>query len=105
YRAALRARFGRHQRHMTLLSRAVHATAGRTPQRTLSGDQGIVRSGPVIVGAALEAAARDQRVFDDLTELGLAEGPLTARIVTGLLTQLARPHRGSSAGGSRRASA
>ena len=109
YRAGLRARFGRHQRHMSLLSRAVRATAP-SPSHADQGtraDQGARPPdaggrGPALVGAALAAAERDQRVFDDLTELGLAEGPLTARIVTGLLAQLAREW---SAGGSRRASA
>ena len=43
-----------------------------------------------LVGAALAAAQHDQRVFDDLTELGLAEGPLTPRIALGLLEQLPR---------------
>jgi flavin-dependent dehydrogenase len=104
YRAALRARFGRHQRHMGLLVRAA-----RVPSRR-SGSSGPSGRGRRLVGAALAAAQHDQRVFDDLAELGLAEGPLTPRIALGLLTQLpwtadvrapARP----SAAGSRRTSA
>jgi geranylgeranyl reductase family protein len=90
YRAALRARFGRHQRHMALLARAT---------RTVTDKGG---RGRALVDAALAAAQRDQRVFDDLAELGLSEGPLTGRVVSGLLRQLARER---SAGGSRRASA
>jgi flavin-dependent dehydrogenase len=79
YRAALQARFGRHQRHMRLLSFAT-----RAPRRDTTG------RGERLVGAALAAADRDRRVFDDLTELGLAEGPLTPRIALGLVGQLTR---------------
>jgi geranylgeranyl reductase family protein len=82
YRAALRARFGRHQRHMALLARATRAH--RSPGAGTSG------RGRRLVGAALAAAQRDQRVFDDLADLGLAEGPLTARVALGLLTELPR---------------
>ncbi len=78
YRAALRARFGRHQRHMALLARATKARGGAGGR------------GRRLVGAALAAAQHDQRVFDDLAELGLAEGPLTPRIALGLLTELPR---------------
>jgi flavin-dependent dehydrogenase len=87
YRAALRARFGRHWRHMALLAAVTrrHASAGRGPG---SG------RGRRLVGAALAAGGRDQRVFDDLAELGLAEGPLTARAVSGLVLELLRS-RGS----------
>jgi flavin-dependent dehydrogenase len=81
YRAALRARFGRHQLHMSLLARATRAH--RAPRAASSG------RGRRLVGAALAAAQRDRRVFDDLTELGLAEGPLTPRIALGLARQLA----------------
>jgi geranylgeranyl reductase family protein len=80
YRAALQARFGRHQRHMALLARATRTAPGRT-----GGSRG-----RRLVGAALAAAQHDQRVFDDLAELGLAEGPLTPRIALGLLAQLPR---------------
>jgi flavin-dependent dehydrogenase len=99
YRSALQARFGRHQRHMALLSHVTRAQSGggrgggsgggvaggRTP-----GGGGAEGRGRRLVGAALAAAQHDQRIFDDLAELGLAEGPLTPRIVLGLLTQLPR---------------
>jgi len=86
YRSALRDRFGRHQRHMTLLARATRARSGDV---AAEGGRREGRGG-WIVGAALAAAQHDQRVFDDLTELGLAEGPLTPRIALGLLRQLPR---------------
>jgi flavin-dependent dehydrogenase len=79
YRAALRARFGRHQRHIGLLARATRAPAA---------GRGGPGRGRRLVGAALVAAQHDQRVFDDLAELGLAEGPLTPRVALGLLAQL-----------------
>jgi geranylgeranyl reductase family protein len=47
--------------------------------------------GPVL-GAGLRASARDQRVFDDLVELGLAGGHLTSTILRGLAGELLR-HR------------
>jgi flavin-dependent dehydrogenase len=87
YRGALRARFGRHQRHISLLARAAR---GRFAGAGTSGPSG---RGRRLVGAALAAAQHDQRVFDDLAELGLAEGPLTRRIALGLLTQLPRSSR------------
>ncbi|MFG2040816.1 geranylgeranyl reductase family protein [Dactylosporangium sp. NPDC048998] len=59
YRAALRDRLGRHLRH----SRVAAALSSRR----------------WIVDAAVHAADRDQRVFDDLIELGLGDGLLTAR--------------------------
>src|SRR3954469_4415559 len=84
YRAALGARFGRHWRHMALLARVTRRTAPGGGGRESGG------RGRRLVTAAL-AAGRDQRVFDDLAELGLAEGPLTARAVSGLLRELLRP--------------
>jgi menaquinone-9 beta-reductase len=86
YRAALRSRYGRHWRHMALLARVTRRHTARD-----GGDAG--GRGRRLVVAAL-AAGRDQRVFDDLAELGLAEGPLTVRAVSGLLRELARS-RGS----------
>jgi flavin-dependent dehydrogenase len=85
YRAALRARFGRHQRHMRLLSLATRSRGPSTSGR-----------GRRLVGAALAAAERDRRVFDDLTDLGLAEGPLTPRIALGLVSELARARTAAS---------
>lgn len=84
YRAALAARFGRHWRHMALLAAATrrHAGSAATPTETGGG------RGRRLVVAALVAGGRDQRVFDDLAELGLAEGPLTARALSGLARQL-----------------
>jgi menaquinone-9 beta-reductase len=121
YRAALSARFGRHQRHMSLLAWATRRGVPTPPvlppnpagDHALRGDHAI-RGAPApvhreihgrgrrLVAAALAAGARDQRVFDDLAEMGLAEGPLTGRVVTGLLLELARQDSG---GGSRPASA
>ena len=43
----------------------------------------LIRAGPVL-DAGLRAAARDQRVFDDLVELALARGRLTARVLRAL---------------------
>src|SRR4051812_16862929 len=83
YRAALGARFGRHWRHMALLAKVTRRnTAG-------AGGPAPGDRGRRLVRAAL-AAGRDQRVFDDLAELGLAEGPLTVRTVSGLVRELLR---------------
>jgi hypothetical protein len=38
-----------------------------------------------VVDAGIRAAARDQRVFDDLVEIGLGQGVLTPRLAVGLL--------------------
>jgi geranylgeranyl reductase family protein len=59
YRRALRRQLGRHLRHTT----AAAALAGR----------------PAMADAGVRAAAADQRVFDDLVELGLGQGLLTLR--------------------------
>jgi flavin-dependent dehydrogenase len=90
YRAALRARFGRHHRHMSLLARAARSPSGADSSSfgRRSFAAGASGRGRRLVAAALAAAQRDQRVFDDLAELGLAEGPLTPRIGLGLLAQL-----------------
>ncbi|GAA2356254.1 geranylgeranyl reductase family protein [Dactylosporangium salmoneum] len=64
YRAALRARLGRHLRH----SRAAAALSQRR----------------WIVDAAVRAADRDQRVFDALIELGLGDGRLTPHALTSI---------------------
>jgi menaquinone-9 beta-reductase len=48
------------------------------------------RSAPVL-DAGLRAAAHDQRVFDDMVELGLARGRLTPAVLRGLVTALVRP--------------
>ncbi len=48
---------------------------------------------PVVVDAGIRAAARDQRVFDTLVELGLGDGRIDARLTTGLLRSLPRGTR------------
>jgi hypothetical protein len=73
YRVALRRRFGRHQRHVALL------------------DQ-MTRFSPVLE-AALRAATRNHRVFDDIATLGLGEGCLTPRLVLGMAAELVRGDR------------
>jgi len=45
--------------------------------------------GPVL-GAGIAASARDQRVFDDLVDLGLARGRITPAVARGLVGALAR---------------
>lgn len=48
---------------------------------------------PRVVDAGIGAAARDQRVFDDLVEIGLGGGRIGPRLGLGLLTSLVRdPH-------------
>ncbi|MGZ4649350.1 MAG: hypothetical protein ACXV3A_02260, partial [Kineosporiaceae bacterium] len=107
--AALRARFGRHWRDMAALARVTRRYAGPAGGSAAASGPDARASGPDaagpgldvsggrgrrLVAAALAAGGRDQRVFDDLAELGLAEGPLTARAVRGLLLELLRS-RGS----------
>jgi geranylgeranyl reductase family protein len=46
-----------------------------------------------VVDAGLRASAADQRVFDDLVELGLARGRLTAPMLRGLVRELAPRRR------------
>jgi hypothetical protein len=80
---------------MSLLARAARAPSGTDSsglgrRSRVAGTSG---RGRRLVGAALAAAQHDQRVFDDLAELGLAEGPLTRRLALGLLTQLPRSSR------------
>jgi geranylgeranyl reductase family protein len=40
---------------------------------------------PPLIGAGVRAAAHDQRIFDQLMDLGLAQGKLTAGVVQGLM--------------------
>lgn len=49
------------------------------------------RSG--VIDAGLRASAANRRVFDDLVELGLAQGRITATTARGLLRELAGAHR------------
>ena len=62
YRTALRRRLGRHLLHSSTAS-----WASRWPR---------------VMDAVFRAAASDQRVFDDVVDLGLADGRLTARTLT-----------------------
>jgi geranylgeranyl reductase family protein len=69
YRAAVRRRLGRHLRHS---STAAWASGW-----------------PRIMDAAFQAAAEDQRVFDDVVRLGLADGRLTGRALAAAVRRLA----------------
>jgi geranylgeranyl reductase family protein len=68
YRRALRRRLGRHLRHSSTASR--------------------VSRWPVVMDAAFRAAAADQRVFDDVVRLGLADGLLTPRTLAAAVRHL-----------------
>jgi len=75
-RAALADRLGTHLRHTSAASR--------------------LSSRPWLMDAAFGAAAADQRVFDDVVALGLADGRLTARTLLGAVSALrprSRPGR------------
>jgi flavin-dependent dehydrogenase len=50
---------------------------------------------PVIVEGGIRAARRDERIFDQLVELGLGDGRISARLVAGLGTGLVRKAGGS----------
>jgi hypothetical protein len=65
YRREARRLLGRHFRHTALTAR-------------------LCRSGRIL-DLGIQASARDQRVFDDLVEIGLANGSVTAGLVRGLL--------------------
>ena len=68
YRRALRHRLGRHLLHSSTAS-----WASRWPR---------------VMDAVFRAAAADQRVFDDVVDLGLADGRLTARTLTAAVCAL-----------------
>ncbi len=68
YTGATRRMLGSHLRHTALAAR-------------------LSLAGPVL-DAGIRAAAGDQRVFDDLVELGLARGRITPRVLRGLTTTL-----------------
>ena len=68
YRGALRRRLGRHLRHSATASWASHW--------------------PRVMDAAFRAASGDQRVFDDVVRLGLADGRLTRRALTAAARRL-----------------
>jgi hypothetical protein len=59
---------GRHLRHTALTSR--------------------LSTVPAVVDAGISAAARDQRMFDDLVEIGLGQGLVTPRLAGGLVRGL-----------------
>jgi geranylgeranyl reductase family protein len=61
YGGAVRGLLDRHLRHTSVLSRLV--------------------SSPRVVSAGVRSAAGDQRVFDDLVEIGLAQGLVTGRVL------------------------
>ena len=70
YRLALRRRLGRHLRHSSAAAR--------------------LSAWPRLMDAAFRAAAADQRVFDDVVHLGLADGLLTARTLGAAARSLRR---------------
>jgi len=69
YRLALRGAFGRHTRDVNLLSRLAR---------------------PRAVAAGVRGAQGRQAVFDDLVEMGLADGPVTPRVLGVIAAELAR---------------
>ena len=68
YRRALNARLGRHLRHSSTASR--------------------LSRWPSLMDAVFRAADADQRVFDDVVDLGLADGRLTARTLAAAARRL-----------------
>ncbi|GGL92666.1 geranylgeranyl reductase family protein [Nakamurella endophytica] len=66
YRRSVRSALSRHLRHTD-----VAAALGRRPW---------------VIDAGVAAAARDERAFDDLVDLGLTDGLLTARTLRGLVS-------------------
>ncbi|RIQ11163.1 hypothetical protein DY240_29765 [Jiangella rhizosphaerae] len=68
YRTAVRALLGPHLRHSVVAARLSVL--------------------PAVLTAGIVAAERDQRVFDDLVDLGLGSGRLTRRALAGLARAL-----------------
>ncbi len=68
YRRVLRQRLGRHLRHSSAAAR--------------------LSARPRLMDAAFEAAGRDQRVFDDVVHLGLADGRMTTRVLAAAVRSL-----------------
>ncbi len=64
YRSLLRDQLGRHLRHTTVLARLMRW--------------------PGLIDAGVQAAGRDQRAFDDLVEVALADGLITPRLISRL---------------------
>lgn len=71
HRAGVRRLLGRHLHHTWLTARLSRR--------------------PAVVDAGIRAAARSERVFDDLVEIGLGDGRITPRLAGGLLAGLAVP--------------
>ena len=69
HRSSVRRLLARHLRHTTVAWR--------------------LSSLPPLVDAGIDAAGRDQRVFDDLVEIGLGRGLITPRLAGGLVRGLA----------------
>ena len=65
YGKLLRQRLGRHLRHTGVLARLARQ--------------------PALIDAGVRAAGRDQRAFDDLVDLSLADGLITRRLIGGLV--------------------
>ena len=70
YRVAVRSLLARHLRHTSMGASLLTV--------------------PAVVTAGIHAAARDQRVFDDLVELGLARGLLTPRVLGAVVADVCR---------------
>lgn len=73
HRLAVGTLLARHLRHTALASRLVAV--------------------PLVADRSLRAAAKDQRVFDDLVEVGLARGLITPRVLRGIAAGGARVER------------
>ena len=50
-------------------------------------------SSPTVVSAGVRAAAGSQRVFDDLVDMGLGQGLVTARVLRGMARNLSTVRR------------
>jgi geranylgeranyl reductase family protein len=68
--------------------RAVRALLGRHLKHTWTAAR--LAAHPLIVDGGIRVARRDQRVFDELVELGLGDGRISGHLVRGLASGLAR---------------
>jgi menaquinone-9 beta-reductase len=66
--------------------RSVQRLLGRHFRHTFAASR--LATVPAVVDAGLRAAHGDQRVFDDLVEIGLGQGTITPRLARGLTTSL-----------------
>ncbi|WP_298332478.1 geranylgeranyl reductase family protein [Haloactinopolyspora sp.] len=71
YRSRVRSALGRHLRHTSTVARLARV--------------------PTVLRAGVRAAADEQELFDDLVEVGLGRGLVTARLVTGLVRHARGP--------------